>query len=389
MAENQTDKREATVNWEFLNNDEEFGEKTETQTIVIEEEKPTDTQAQTTEVEKKTDVVEEKKDETKTETTTEIKADDKKEGDNKEEKTETTGDKEVPEVLELKIEDVKGYDKPAEDGSWFAVAQGFGVKAKEDTFESVKEALEGHYKAQIEEAKKYSLENEYSKLKPETVTALKLIEMGVPQEEAFNPTAEHDKLLKMDNTALIRSVLEATPGWDAERVDLEMESLSADERRLKHEALKIRENIEYNKKAIGEQREALLNEYTQNKEKAVVEQRNQELSQIKESLGKVDEFMGAKINPEARAAILEKHSRGDYGNVLKDAKSIADYIYFKEFGSTILDNAKKSSYAKGKEEYAKQMLNVPPKQGEVAKKVSAEKINQGLKNNFEILNGEF
>ena len=72
--------------------------------------------------------------------------------------------------------------------------------------------------------------------------------------------------------------------------------------------------------------------------------------------------------------MAQKYSRGDYGDVLKDGKSIAEYLYFKEFGNKILDETKKSSYAKGKEEYAKQMLGIPPKPGEVSGKKVQEKI---------------
>lgn len=386
MAENGTEKREAlTPNWNALETSEEFGEKPlESRTIEVAEEDKADFD----------DKNEIKQEEVKTEENVEDKKEEVKEEEKSEPKTEPKIDskleeEQITEVLELKLDDVKGFEKAAEDGTWKAVAEGFGVQVKDDSFESFKESVDAKYKTEIEEARNVGIENIYSTLKPETVTALKLIEMGVPQEQAFNPTAELDGFLKMDDASLVRKELEGREGWDAERVELEMESLSENEAKMKHEALKLREWANSKKQEITAQRDALLNEYTQNKDRVEVEQRNQELSQIKSALDVVSDFMGAKINPEAKSAILQKHSRGDYGSILKDPKSIADYIYFKEFGSTILDQAKKGSYAKGKEEYAKHMLKIPPKSGEVASKVSVEKQVNQLDNPFKSLEAEF
>ena len=152
---------------------------------------------------------------------------------------------------------------------------------------------------------------------------------------------------------------------------------------MKHEALKLRDWLNNDTKRITTERDALVNQYTQNKEKAVLQQREQESAQIKDAVMSVESFMGAKINPEAKSAMAQKYSRGDYGDIFKDGKSMAEYLYFKEFGNKILDEVKKSSYAKGQEEYTKKMLNIPTKPGEVAGKLVQEKIatnNQQNKN---------
>lgn len=388
METHQTQKREANVNWDALENDTDFSDKAVvTQEIEIKDDSDINEikSPEEKKEESKADVVEEPEEKKEGEVTEEKKPEDEVKPDAKTE----VKDEEVAEIKELTLENVKGFEKSAEDGTWMAVGEGLGVKPKDDTFESFQEAIEGKYKSQIEEAKKIGIEQVYSTLKPETVTALKLMEMGIPQEEAFNPTAGIDGYLKLTDTELVRANLESLEGWDSDRVDLEMESLSANEAKLKHEALKIREGLNYNKIQINERREALLNEYTQNKEKVAIEQKNQELTQIKTALDGVGEFMGAKINPEAKSAILQKHSRGDYGSVLKDPKAIAEFIYYKEFGTTIFENAKKSSYNKGKLEYANKMLNIPVKQGEVAQKIAVEKTPNQLKNNFSALDDEF
>ncbi len=299
-------------------------------------------------------------------------------------KTEVKTEEEVKEpVIELKVEDVDGFRKEAEDGTWKATGEFLGVDVAEETPEAFKAAIEAKYTPLIEEAKKYSLEQEYAKLKPETVTALKLIEMGYPEDQAFNPTARHSELLKMDDAALVRIGLEGREGWDEDRVNMEMESLSERPELLKHEALKAREWLNNDAKAITSEREALVNQYTENREKAVLQQREQESAQIKEAVMSVESFMGAKINPEAKSAMAQKYSRGDYGDIFKDGKSMAEYLYFKEFGNKILNEVKTSSYARGKEEYTKEMLRIPTKPGEVAGKIVQEKIatnNQQNKN---------
>lgn len=386
MAENQTQEREAPkVNWEAMSSmAADFGLETPAKPVDEKVEVKEETK-DTNEISFTDDNKEVKTEEVKTETKAEEKTEAKEEikAEAKEEVKAEENKQEEP-VIELKVGDVEGYKPAAEDGTWKAVGELLEVEVAEESPEALKTALEAKYKAQVEEAKKYSLENEYAKLKPETVTALKLIEAGYPEEQAFNPTAEHAKLLSLDDAALVRTNLEGLEGWDEDRVNMEMEDLAANPAKLKHEALKLKEWLTADATRINAERDALVNQYTQNRDKVALQQKEQEIAQVKEAVMSVDSFMGAKITPEAKSAILQKHSRGDYGNVLKDGKSWAEYLLFKEFGHKILEETRKSSYNKGKEEYTKQMLNIPVKQGEVSKVVQ-EKIagtnqqNEGLK----------
>ena len=380
MPETVTEKREASINYDALSEmGADFGVETpapieQKQEVVAEQKDPNEiiqegeaAQAENkdvkTEAEVKTDAEAKLEGEAKTEG--EAKLEEKAEGEVK------------ADEFELKVEHVDGFKKPAEDGTWAAVGELLEVDVAEESPEAVLAAVKAKYEPLIEEARKYGLEQEYSKLKPETVTALKLIEMGYPEEQAFNPTAKHAELLKLDDAALIRTNLEGQEGWDEERVELEMESLSQNPTLLKHEALKLKEWLTNDAKRISSEREALVNEYTQNKDNVALQQKELEQIQVKEAMMSLESFMGAKLNPEAKSAMSQKYSRGDYGDVLKDGKSIAEYIYFKEFGSKILDETKKSSYAKGKEEYAKQMLGIPPRLGEV----SGQKVQEKLATN--------
>jgi hypothetical protein len=309
-----------------------------------------------------------------------------------EEKTETkTEEKTEPELkiedetkepeLVLKAEDVQGYVKPADEGTWKAVGQLFEVDVPEETPEATVAAIKAKYEPLIEEARKQTIENEYAKLKPETVTALKLIEMGIPESEAFNPTAKHAELLKMDDAALVRTNLEGLDGWDEDRVNLEMESLSENPAKLKHEALKLKEYLTNDANTIIAKREALVNEYTQNKEKAVTQEKEVSFNQVKDAVMTTDSFMGAKIDPEAKSVMLQKHSRGEYGSIKGDAKDVAELIYFKEFGKKIIEETKRASYAKGREEFAKkELLRIPTTEGEPSKRV-VEKVTQNNQSN--------
>lgn len=329
---------------------------------------------------------EEKVEETKVEekdpneiTPTEVKEEVKEEEVKPEEKVEETKSEEVKEeevkepVLEFKAEDIDGYKKAADDGTWKAVGELLEVEVPEESPEALKTALEAKYTAKIEEARKYSLEQDLAKYKPQTVAAIKLMEMGYSEEEAFNPTGKLKDFLKLSEAELVRTNLEGLEGWDEDRVNLEMESLSAKPELLRHEALKLKEWINSEIQRKDTERDALIQQYTQNKEKAAIQQKEQHLAQVKEALMASDTFLGAKINSEANSEIFQKYSRGDYGDIFKDGKAIAEYLRFKAFGNKILEEAKKGFYAKGREEVTKQLLNIPVKQGEVSQRV-VEKV---------------
>ena len=315
-----------------------------------------------------------------------IKPEEKVEETKVEEKVEETKEPE----LEFTAEDIEGYKKPADDGSWKAVGELFGVDVAEDTPEATVAAVQAKYKADVEEARKYSLEQDLSKYKPQTVAAIKLMEMGYSEEEAFNPTGKLKDFLKLSDAELVRTNLEGMDGWDEESVGLEMEKLSERPEMLKHEAMKLKSWVNSEIQRKESERDAIVQEYTQNKDKVAIQQKEQHLAQVKEALMAPDTFLGAKINSEANSEIFQKYSRGDYGDILKDGKAIAEYLRFKAFGNKIIDEAKKGFYAKGREEVTKQLLNIPVKQGEVSQRV-VEKVainNQSNKAD-EALKGDF
>lgn len=326
-----------------------------------------------------------------TEIKEEVKVEEVKPEAKAEEKVEEKTEEVVPEpVLEFKAEDIEGYKKQAEDGTWKAVGELLEVEVADESPEALVTALEAKYKPLIEEARKYSIDEQLSKYKPETVAAIKLMEMGYSEEDAFNPTGKLKGFLSLSDAELVRTNLEGLEGWDEERVGLEMEKLTERPEMLKHEALKLKEWVNSEIQRKDTERDALIQQYAQNKDKVVAQQREQHLNQVKEAVMSAESFLGAKINSDAKSEIFQKYSRGDYGDIFKDGKSVADYLLFKSFGNKILDEAKRGFYAKGKEEVTKQMLNIPPKQGEVSQKVvekaaSNNQYNEAVK----ILGGDF
>jgi len=371
MAEIATEKREASFDFKAAFN-ADFGEGD----APIVEEKIEDNN--TPDPNEKTDGVDAP--EVKTEETVE-KPEEKTEDVVEVKTEEKTEDKPEEAELVLKAEDIQGYVKPAEEGSWKAVGQLFEVDVPEETPEATVAAIKAKFNAEIEAAKNYNLEQEYAKMDPEAVTTIKLIQMGYSKEEAANPIAKHTELLKLDDAALVRKNYEGLEGWTEEEVDLKMESLSERPEMLKLEAKQTRDYINHSAKERIAERDAILQKYTQDKESAVAQEREVSFNQVKDAVMTTDSFMNAKIDPEAKQVMLQKHSRGEYGNIKGDAKAVAEFIYFKEFGKKIIEETKRASFAKGREEFAKkELLRIPTTEGEPSKRV-VEKVTQNKQSN--------
>jgi len=332
--------------------------------------------------EKKEEVTENVNTETKEEPATETK-EEVVEGEDPENKKEEDPEnkEEVTELIEFKAEDIPGFEKEPEDGTWIAVAKAKGLDITEDSFEAYSEAFDAKLKAVEESAKSITLDTILSSVKPETAAIIKLMEMGVSEESILAPTANIDNFLSMEDAQLIREDLKLQ-GWDDDRIDTELE-IQAEKGWLKHNADTIRLALNTSKKEIIEQREAILNQYTQNKEKAVLEQRQKEVVQFKEALNTVSSFMNVNISAEAKEAIIAKFNRGDYDQQLNDPKSKVELILFKDLGQKALKHIENTAFQKGREDKTKALLNIPPVKGNVAK---AAKDNNQIQSPFEAFN---
>jgi len=354
MEEVKEQRDVATPNFEALMQDQTFGEPTEK--VEVKEE------VKVEEIKDETPVIEEVKEE--------VKTDEKKE-EVKDEKAEVKDEKAdvKEEVLEFKAEDVAGFEKEPEDGTYAALAKGMEVEVADESFDSFKAAVEAKYNAKIEEAKKQSTESVFATLKPETVAALKLIEMGVPEADVFAPTKQIDQWLSLDDMALVREDIRlAHKDWDDAKIDTEMEIIT-EKGWSKHLADSIREGLNNDKKAIADNRETLLQQYTENKNKVAIQQKEQERTQFKQALDTVPDFMGAKLSKEVKDVIEIKLNRGDYDNILNDPKSKLNLILYTELGEKARKRIEDTAFNKGRDTIAKNLMKIPPVEGHIAKKV--------------------
>lgn len=263
-----------------------------------------------------------------------------------------------PVTLELSLDDVEGFKKEPEEGSWLHVAKVEGLEVKEDSWDAVKEALVSPYVKQIEDIKTMTVEKLFENLKPETVANLKLLESGIPEDELFEPTRKIDGYLSMDNAALVRADKVAM-GWKDDMVDREMEKLTADGL-IDHEAQKLRLMLNDAKASIIQERKTYIEQYESKKEQALLAKEEQSRVQFKQAMNKISTFMEAPISPEIKEAIAVKYNKGAYKGILSSSEAEAEYVLYKEFHKKITAALKNTASSKGKEEIVKKLLNVPP-----------------------------
>lgn len=261
-------------------------------------------------------------------------------------------------AIKFSVEDIEGVEQEAPEGSWFAVAKEAGLKIENDSFEDFKKALIDPYIKQVEEAKTMTVENLFSGLKPETVAAFKLMEMGIPEDKLFEPTKEIDNYLAMDAAELIRADKEALK-WAPEMIDAELELLTT-KNLLNHEADKIRMALSANREAILQERQSYIEQYESKKEQAILAQKEQEKTHFKQAMDTVSSFMDVPVPSEVKEAVMRKFNSGAYDNLLTTPESKAEYILYKELGQKIAKTLKSTAFAQGKETIRKNLLAVPP-----------------------------
>lgn len=264
-------------------------------------------------------------------------------------------------IIEFKLEDIVGNEKEPEDGSWMAVAKAAGVEIKEDSFDSLKEAIIAPFVKQIEDTKALTIENLFSTMKPETVAAFKLLEMGIPEQQLFHPTQQIDEYLKLGDSELVRADKEAL-GWKPEMVEAELELL-AEKKLLGHEAEKLRLMLNGSKENILKQRESYIQQYEGKKQEAILHQKEHEKEHFTKAMNTVSTFMGAPIPADVKEAIIKKYANGAYDNELNTPASKVEYILQKELGQKVLKTLVNTAEQKGRDTVRTKLLAIPPVTG--------------------------
>jgi len=261
-------------------------------------------------------------------------------------------------TIEFSVDDIEGVEKEAPEGSWLAVAKEVGIKIENDSFEDFQKALIEPYVKQLEETKTMTVESLFTGLKPETVAAFKLMEMGVSQEQLFEPTKQIDNYLAMDEATLVRADKEVA-GWKPEMIDAELELLTS-KNLLGHEAEKIRMALNANREAILQERQSHIEQYESKKEQAILAQKEEAKVHFKKAMDTVSSFMDVPVPAEVKEAVTRKFNSGVYDDILATPESKAEYILYKELGQKIAKTLKSTAFAQGKETIRKNLLAVPP-----------------------------
>lgn len=267
-------------------------------------------------------------------------------------------------VLTLTADDVKKADLPAEAGTWLKrfqdqkldIPQDFAEDKGADLFVS---AMAKNADARIQEAKSIGMEKVFETLKPETATKLKLMEMGLTEEQIFQPTRELDGYIALEDPALCRAELVAI-GYPADVVEAKMEALAADPAKLKTFANEVRFTLNQQKQGIQTQQETLVQQYEARRAQVQAAQQQERVTNFTKALDTVSEFMGAPIAKEAKELVAKKYQSGAYKDSLGTPASEVELVLYREFGEKIKNIIRNTAYEKGRDEIKKDLSNVPP-----------------------------
>ncbi len=339
-------------------------------TVVVEEPK-----AETPEEEQVKDTNAEKPEEIKTE---EAKPEEKTETESaaKPEETKEVVEETKP-IIELSVEDIVDAPKTYEEGTFQALAKELGYEIPEESFEVFKESFVP--KAELEKIKAETTESLFSQLNPEVAAALKLKELGVPDELVLTPTKELDKLLELDDAQLYRAELEAKKIYTPDEIDLLMEKATAEDGKLPLLANIIRKDVQASRDNLLSRREEIINQYTEQKKSADLQRKQAEISQVKEALYNMKDFLGNPVSDQVKEALFAKFQSGAYDKDFSDSKYKAEYIMKKEFGDKIAKHLQNKAFEKGKESVTKELSNVPEVRSTAAKKVdTSNQLNDSI-----------
>jgi len=257
--------------------------------------------------------------------------------------------------LELTLETTE-----PEEGSWIAYAKNEGLEIVEDTPEAYIEAKTKPLLEQIETIKNAKSEEYLSDIDPKIRMEIELNKSGMSYEQIKAPLENIAKFVAMDDTALYREDLltrydKATAEW----IDAEVEK-AIESGQVTHEATRIRLELNAAKEHIELQREQIVEKYKANKDSFLASQRTQEIESVTKAMNDMSSLMGKSIPEDIRKQLGVNYSKGEYDQILKDPKAIAEFIAYKKLGQQITKNIETESFNKGRLESAKKLHNTPP-----------------------------
>lgn len=276
------------------------------------------------------------------------------------------------------LDDVKDAPTLHQPNTALSFAQELGVTLEKDSFEDLTKVIKENFVNKSEfETYKSNVDQEYvaNRFSPEIAAAIHQVELGLPQELIFEPTKHIDEMLQLDDVALVRLKYEQNPQMTSDLIDTQIEEDIANGK-IDAQAKILRINLNDNKQVILNERTQLIEKYTQEKQVAAIRQKEQEVNQVKEALGKVSEFLGVPVTKEAINGIVAKYTKGDYDKDLNVPMSKAQLILYREFGEKFSKLAQDKARAQGKAEITAKLSNVPIKSGSGGSRVEQKSTDK-------------
>jgi hypothetical protein len=316
----------------------------------------------------------------------EEESDDKKDGDaaddkNGEAEKEKGGTEEEESEEEDKVvsfeeteEKVEAIEDP---NGWKEVAKAlFDEDLEVDDFDS--------FKQKYEEKLDYNL----AKFKPETQRFIKFTEAGGAVEDFMEPLSKIDALISLPQVDLVDKHLTAL-GWNDEtkrqaKLDAMVESgeLEVVHAQVLDKLQDMRKStrdeiIDARIKADDKHKAKLANVY------------KDEAKKIKSVLDTRKDFMGTELKPVNIEKIVKKYEAGEYEPLLKDPNFVAEFLLYKEYGKTGMQNLKAMARNELKLKHKEKFHNIPPAVGGKAGSiVKATPSGQAPEGNWDVLEKE-
>jgi len=279
-----------------------------------------------------------------------------------EETTETPAETDLG--LTLSVEDITDAPKVYTEGTPQWIANELGIKLEKDDVAELKKAFTENFVPvdKFNEVKAATTESLYAQLDPKTATAFKLIDMGIDPSMAFNPTAQHDYLLSMDNAQLLRAKLEANPAYDEDMVNAQMEQWEADGK-IDTLAKIEKASLDQERQTILNKQSELVNQFTEQKKQEAATLKQQADQKFLEVLDKATDFIGLPLSKEVKDVIAAKYKQGGYDNVLNDAQNKLTAVLHHQFGKKFQETALSKAKEAGKAEIVRKLSDVPLNKG--------------------------
>lgn len=263
-------------------------------------------------------------------------------------------------VFQLSDDLIKDAPQTYQEDTFQKLADDLGFTIPEESFEAFQKTFKENYIPKAEAEKQFELSKDkvYEQFDPKLATAFKMIDLGVPQELALNPTKIQDDFLAMEDAQLARQKLLAT-GYDEDGADLEMENLTSNPGRLATFAKNIRVDLTNQKNAILSEQQQIYQDYVTRNEQKSIRAKEESDAMFKKALTGESTFMGAPLSDSIKEKILGKYNRGLYENVQNDPRNKVLAILYSEFGEEIAKALQSRAKAEGEAKIVQKLANIP------------------------------